>query len=94
MSSTTNDEEHHYEKQEGRCQDSTTCSVEYSSLGSNTDGAEPLVSIWGAGSVLLRERWAPGARDEFDPTDPGLVSPSLIGEKWPEGACAAPDGLC
>ena len=94
MSSTTNDEEHHYEKQEGRCQDSTTCSVEYSSLGSNTDGAEPLVSIWGAGSVLLRERWAPGARDEFDPTDPGLVSPSLIGEKWPEGARAAPDGLC
>ena len=63
-------------------------------LGSKTDGAEPSVSIWGAGSVLLRERWAPGARDESGPTDPGLVSPSLIGEKWQEGARAAPDGLC
>ena len=26
--------------------------------------------------------------------DPGLVAPSLIGEKWPQGALAAPDGLC
>ena len=40
-SSTTNDEGDHCEKQEGGCQDSTTCSVEYSSLGSKTDGAEP-----------------------------------------------------
>ena len=50
--------------------------------------------MWGAGSVLLRERLAPGARGESDPTDPGLVSPSLMSEKWPEGARAAPDGLC
>ena len=93
-SSTTNDEGDHCEKQEGGCQNSTTCSVEYSSLGSKTDGDEPSVSIWGAGSVLLRERWAPGARDEYRPTDPGLVSPSLTGEKRPEGACAPRDGLC
>ena len=52
-SSTTNNEGDHYEKQEGGCQSSTTCSVEYSSLGSKTDGAEASVSIWGAGSVLL-----------------------------------------
>ena len=83
----------HCEKQEGGCQNSTTCSVEYSNLGSTTDGAEPSLSIWKDGSVLLRERWAPGARDESGPTDPGLVSPSLIGEKWQEGARAAPDGL-
>ena len=63
-------------------------------LGSKTDGAEPSVSIWGAGSVLLRERWALGARHESGPTDPGLVSSSLIGEKRREGARAAPDGLC
>ena len=52
------------------------------------------MSIWGGGSVLLRERWAPGVRDESDPTDPGLVSPSLTGEKWPEDARASPDGFC
>ena len=59
-----------------------------------TDGAEPSLSIWKDGSVLLRERWAPGARDESGLTDPGLVSPSLTGEKYPEGARAASDGLC
>ena len=68
-------------KQDGSCQNSTTCSIEYSSLGSKTDGAEPSVSIWGAGSVLLRDCWAPGARDESGSTGPGLVAPSLIGEK-------------
>ena len=52
------------------------------------------MSIWGTDSVLFRERWAPGARDESGPTDSGLVSPSRIGEKWSEGARAAPDGLC
>ena len=52
------------------------------------------MSIWGTDSVLFRERWAPGVRDESGPTDPGLVAPSLIGEKWPEGARAAPDGHC
>ena len=31
----------HCEKQEGGCQNSTTCSVEYSNIGSTTDGAEP-----------------------------------------------------
>ena len=80
-SSTTNDEEDHCPKQEGGCKNNTTCSVEYSSLGPKTDGAEPSVSIWGAGSVLLQELWAPGARDESGPTDPGLVPPSLIGDK-------------
>ena len=74
-SSTKNNEGDHCEKQEGGCQNSTTCSVEYSSLRSKTDGAEPSVSIWGAGSVLFRERWAPGARDESSPTGPGLVEP-------------------
>ena len=93
-SSTRNDEAGHCEEQEGGCQNSTTCSVEYSSLWSKTDDAEPSVSIWGAGSVLLRERWAPGAREQTGPTDPGLVAPSLIGEKWPEVTRAAPDGLC
>ena len=76
------------------CQNGTTCSVEYSTFRSKTDGAEPSVSIWGAGSVLRRDRWALGARDESGPTDPGLVSPSLMGEKWPNGARAAPDGFC
>ena len=52
------------------------------------------MGIWGGGSVLLRDGWAPGARDESSPTDPGLVSVTLIGEKWPERARAAPDGLC
>ena len=51
------------------------------------------MSIWGTDSVLFRERWAPGVRDESGPTDPGLVAPSLIGEKGPEGARAAPNGL-
>ena len=50
--------------------------------------------IRGAGSVLFCERWVPGARDESGPTDPGLVAPSIIGEKGPEGARAAPDGPC
>ena len=45
--------------------------------------------IWGAGSVLFRERWGPGGRDESGRTDPGLVTASLIGEKWPECARAA-----
>ena len=49
--------------------------------------------IRGAGSALFREHWAPGARDESGPTDPGMVTPSLIREKWPEGTLAAPDGL-
>ena len=44
-SSTTNDEGDHCEKQEGGCQKSTTCSVEYSRLRPKTDGAEPSVSI-------------------------------------------------
>ena len=52
-SSATNDKENHCEKQEGGCQNSTTCSVEYSSVGSNTDGAEPSVMLLRAGSVLL-----------------------------------------
>ena len=37
----------HCEKHEGGCQNSTTCSFEYSSLGSKTDGAEPSVSMGG-----------------------------------------------
>ena len=41
------------QKQEGGCQNNTTYSVDYSSLGSKTDGAEPSVSIRGAGSVLF-----------------------------------------
>ena len=93
-SSTTNDEENHGEKREGGCQNNATCSIKYSSLGSKTDGAEPSMSICGAGSLLLRERWAPGTRDESGPTGPGLVAPSFIGEKYPEGARAAADGLC
>ena len=52
-SSTTNDEGDHCEKQEGGCQKSSTCSVEYSSVGSKTDGAESSVMVLGAGSVLL-----------------------------------------
>ena len=52
------------------------------------------MSISGAGSVLLPECWDLGARDESGPTGPGLMAPSLIGEKWPEPARAAPDGLC
>ena len=39
--SMTKYEGDHCEKQEGGCQNSTTCSVEYSNLGSTTDGAEP-----------------------------------------------------
>ena len=80
--SSTSDEGNHCEKQVGGCQNSTTCSVEYSSLGSKTDGAEPSVSIWRAGGVLLLEHWVPGAQDEIGLTDPGLVSPSLISKKW------------
>ena len=38
--------------EEGR-QNSTTCFVEYSSVGLKTDGAEPSVTIWAAGSVLF-----------------------------------------
>ena len=91
---TTNDEGDHCEKQEGGCQNSTTCFVEYSSLGSKADGAEPSVSIWRVGSVLLRDHWVLGAQDESGPAYPGLVSPSHICEKWSEGARAAPDGLC
>ena len=52
-SSTTNDEGDHCEKQEGGCQNNTNCSVEYSRLPSKTNGAEPSVKVWGAGSVLL-----------------------------------------
>ena len=74
-SSTANDKGDYCKEQEEGYQNSTTCSVEYSSLGSKPDGAEPSVSIWGAGSVLFRERWAPGARDESSPTGPGLVEP-------------------
>ena len=83
--STTNDDGRHCKKQEGGCQNSTTCSVEYSSVGPKTDGAEPSVIIWRDGSVLFREHWTPGARDEHGPTDPGLVALSLVGEIWPQG---------
>ena len=44
--------------------------------------------------MLRRERFSPGARNESGLTDPGLVSPSLRVEKWPESARVAPDGLC
>ena len=51
--STRNDDGDHCEKQEEDCQNSTTCSVEYSSAGSKTDSAEPSVIISGGGSGLL-----------------------------------------
>ena len=52
-SSTANDDGDRCEKQDGGSQNSTTCSIEYSKVGSNTDGAEPSVMIWGTFSVLL-----------------------------------------
>ena len=91
---TINNDGDHCENQAGGCQNSTTCPVEYSSVGLKTDGAEPSVMVWRVGSVLFRERWALGARDEFGPMDSGLVIPSLLSIKWPEGARAAPDGIC
>ena len=93
-SSTTNNEGDHCGRQEGGCQNSTTSSVEYSNLGSKDRRCRGIGEYLGAGRVLLRERWAPGARDESGPTDPCLVSPLLRGEKWPEGARAALDDRC
>ena len=52
-SSTTNDEGNHCEKQEGGCQNSTTCAVQYSSVGSKTDGADPSVMILGGGQCTI-----------------------------------------
>ena len=53
FSATTNDNGNHCEKQEGDSQNTTTCSVKFSSVRSKTDGAEPLVMSLGAGSVPL-----------------------------------------
>ena len=83
-SSTTNDDGDHCEKQEWDFQNITTYSGKYSSVGSKIDNVEPSVMVLGAGSVLFLEHWDPDARDESGPTSPGLVAPSLIGEKWPE----------
>ena len=49
----------HCKKQEGGCQNSTTCCVEYSGVGSTTDGAEPLVMVYGAGSAIVSETLDP-----------------------------------
>ena len=52
-SSTTNNDGDHCDKRERSCRNGTTCSVEYSSVGSKTDGAAPSVMIWAAGSVIF-----------------------------------------
>ena len=53
MSFMIKDHGNHCENQDGGCQNITTCSVECFSVGSNIDGAEPSVTIWGAGGVLF-----------------------------------------
>ena len=75
-----NDGGDHGEKREGGCQNSTTCSVEHSSVGSKTDGAEPSVAFWVAVSVLFSEMTGPLVHERTSPMDPDLVAPSLIGE--------------
>ena len=59
MSSMTNDDGDHCEKQEGGCQNSTTFSVEYSSVGLKTDGAESSVIILGGRQCIILRTLGP-----------------------------------